>query len=54
VKSEDFPRILEVLRKYDIRYFFLIGGNDTMDTIHLVPLGVRVALQRQGPTGQRA
>jgi 6-phosphofructokinase len=36
VKEEDFPRILEVLRKYDIRYFFLIGGNDTMDTIHRV------------------
>lgn len=34
--EEDFPRILEVLRKYDIRYFFLIGGNDTMDTIHRV------------------
>jgi 6-phosphofructokinase 1 len=25
-----------MLRKYDIRYFFLIGGNDTMDTIHRV------------------
>ena len=32
----DFPRILEMLRKHDIRYFFLIGGNDTMDTIHRV------------------
>jgi ATP-dependent phosphofructokinase / diphosphate-dependent phosphofructokinase len=36
VREEDFPRILEVLRGYDIRYFFLIGGNDTMDTIHRV------------------
>ncbi len=34
--EEDFPRILEVLRKHDIRYLFLIGGNDTMDTIHRV------------------
>lgn len=34
--DEDFPRILEVLKKYDIRFFFLIGGNDTMDTIHRV------------------
>ncbi len=34
--EEDFPRILEVLKKYDIRYFFLIGGNDTMDTVHRV------------------
>jgi ATP-dependent phosphofructokinase / diphosphate-dependent phosphofructokinase len=25
-----------VLQKYDIRYFFLIGGNDTMDTVHRV------------------
>lgn len=36
VTESDFPRILEVLRKYNIRYFFLIGGNDTMDTIHRV------------------
>lgn len=36
VSDADFPRILEVLRKYNIRYFFLIGGNDTMDTIHRV------------------
>jgi len=34
--EDDLPRILELLRKYDIRYFFLIGGNDTMDTIHRV------------------
>ncbi len=34
--DEDLPRILDVLKKYDIRYFFLIGGNDTMDTIHRV------------------
>jgi 6-phosphofructokinase 1 len=36
VKDEDFPRILEQFKKYDIRYFFLAGGNDTMDTIHRV------------------
>lgn len=36
LKEEDFPRIMEVLKKYDIRYFFLIGGNDTMDTINRV------------------
>ncbi len=36
VRDQDMPRILEVLKKYDIRYFFLIGGNDTMDTIHRV------------------
>ncbi|HBE01500.1 MAG: phosphofructokinase [Spirochaetes bacterium GWF1_41_5] len=36
VKEEDFPQILRQLEKYSIRYFFLIGGNDTMDTIHRV------------------
>ena len=36
VQEEDFPRILEVLEKYNIRYFFLIGGNDTMDTVNRV------------------
>jgi 6-phosphofructokinase len=36
VQDKDLPRILEVLKKYNIRYFFLIGGNDTMDTIHRV------------------
>jgi ATP-dependent phosphofructokinase / diphosphate-dependent phosphofructokinase len=36
VKDKDLPVILDVLKKYDIRYFFLIGGNDTMDTIHRV------------------
>jgi len=33
VKSqEDFERIVAVFKKYDIRYFFYIGGNDSMDT----------------------
>jgi 6-phosphofructokinase len=36
VGDEDLPRILEILKKHDIRYLFLIGGNDTMDTIHRV------------------
>jgi ATP-dependent phosphofructokinase / diphosphate-dependent phosphofructokinase len=36
VREEDLPVILNVLKKYNIRYFFLIGGNDTMDTIHRV------------------
>ncbi len=36
VRETDFPRIMEVMKKHDIRYFFLIGGNDTMDTIHRV------------------
>jgi len=42
IKEEDLPRILEVLKKYNIRYFFLIGGNDTMDTINRVVAWCRV------------
>jgi ATP-dependent phosphofructokinase / diphosphate-dependent phosphofructokinase len=36
LKEEDFPAVLEILKKHNIRYFFLIGGNDTMDTINKV------------------
>lgn len=36
VKDADFSRIMEVLKKFNIRYMFLIGGNDTMDTVHRV------------------
>lgn len=32
----DLGRILEQIKKYNIRYFFMIGGNDTMDTINRV------------------
>lgn len=28
----DYRRILEIFQKYDIRYFFYNGGNDSMDT----------------------
>ena len=31
--AETYAKILEILRKYDIRYFFYIGGNDSMDTV---------------------
>ncbi len=36
LKDEHFEPILKTLKKFDIRYFFMIGGNDTMDTIHRV------------------
>lgn len=36
VTDDDLEIILSVLKKYSIRYFFLIGGNDTMDTINRV------------------
>ena len=36
LKEENLPPIRALLEKYNIRYFFLIGGNDTMDTIQKV------------------
>ncbi len=35
-QTEDFERVIEVLRAHDIGYFFYIGGNDSMDTAHKV------------------
>ncbi len=32
-KPEEYEAILRVLRAYDIRYVFYIGGNDSMDTV---------------------
>jgi 6-phosphofructokinase 1 len=34
--DDDLPAVLEALSACDIRYVFLIGGNDTMDTIHRI------------------
>ena len=31
--KDTYAKILEIFRKYDIRYFFYIGGNDSMDTV---------------------
>jgi len=36
LKDEHFEPIIAQFRKHDIRYLFLIGGNDTMDTIHRI------------------
>lgn len=36
LKDEDLPTIRAILEKHDIRFFILIGGNDTMDTVHRV------------------
>jgi len=36
LKDEDFPIIMKQLKKYNIRYFFLIGGNGSMGTIRKV------------------
>jgi 6-phosphofructokinase 1 len=43
LKDADFPRILARLRQHDVRYLFLIGGNDTMDTIHRVEAHCRAS-----------
>ena len=32
IDDTDYKRILEVFKKYDVRYFFYNGGNDSMDT----------------------
>jgi 6-phosphofructokinase 1 len=34
--DKDFRKILEIFNKYDIRYFFYNGGNDSMDTCNKV------------------
>ncbi len=31
--EKTFSQIVEILKRYDIRYFFYIGGNDSMDTV---------------------
>ena len=31
--KQTFEKIIEEFKKYDIRYFFYIGGNDSMDTV---------------------
>ncbi|MFW5717238.1 MAG: diphosphate--fructose-6-phosphate 1-phosphotransferase [Spirochaetota bacterium] len=34
--DDDLPSVLDRLRELDVRYLFIIGGNDTMDTIHRI------------------
>ena len=36
VDDTDYKRILEVFQKYDVRYFFYNGGNDSMDTCNKI------------------
>lgn len=30
---ETYEKLIDIFKKYDIRYFFYIGGNDSMDTV---------------------
>ncbi|MFU8792913.1 MAG: 6-phosphofructokinase [Acholeplasmataceae bacterium] len=36
VDDSEYQRLLEVFRKYNIRYFFYNGGNDSMDTCNKI------------------
>jgi 6-phosphofructokinase len=36
LKDHELDHVLQLLKKYNIRYLFMIGGNDTMDTIHRI------------------
>ncbi len=36
VDDSDYRRILEIFKKYDVRYFFYNGGNDSMDTCNKI------------------
>ena len=36
VDDTDYRRILEIFKKYDVRYFFYIGSNDSMDTCNKI------------------
>ncbi len=33
---EDCERVFQVLQKYNVRYFFYIGGNDSAETTHII------------------
>ena len=37
-KPEVFDKIFEMFKKYDVKYFFYIGGNDSMDTVYKLSL----------------
>ena len=36
VDDTDYKRILEIFEKYNVRYFFYNGGNDSMDTCNKI------------------
>ena len=36
VDDTDYKRLLEIFKKYDVRYFFYNGGNDSMDTCNKI------------------
>lgn len=36
IDDSDYKRVLEIFKKYDVRYFFYNGGNDSMDTCNKI------------------
>ena len=55
----DYRRILEIFRKYNVRYFFYNGGNDSMDTCnkisrYMLPRDGRAQDYRQRPLRHRS
>ena len=38
VDDTDYKRILEIFKKYNVRYFFYNGGNDSMDTCNKISM----------------
>ena len=34
LSQEDYDKVFEVIEKHNIKYFFYIGGNDSMDTVY--------------------
>ncbi len=36
LKDEHLPKVLDVIRKHDVRFFFYIGGDDSQNTTHRV------------------
>lgn len=41
--KDDCQAIFRVLQKYDVRYFFYIGGNDSAETTHIINEAARAA-----------
>lgn len=36
LQDDDYERILDCFKRYNVRYFFFNGGNDSMETCHVV------------------
>ncbi len=43
LQEEDLEKIVEILRRYDIRYLLYIGGNDSADSAHKIGLAAQHA-----------